>query len=114
MAEPSGNTYGSTYPNTSLGEAPPGDTLGEDTTNTEAQRAMGNVAPPSSKVSAPQVPTGPFPPTPQIPQTPGDLPDTAAATAGASDTQAGILTPQAKTPPSTQTDINAILKPYMA
>lgn len=55
-------------------------------------------------------------PDPQFPATPnpkGDLPDTAAATAGASDTQAGILTPQGKQPGSTQLDINKVLQPYI-
>lgn len=55
-------------------------------------------------------------PNPQFPAAPnpkGDLPDTAAATAGSSDTQAGILTPQAKTPSTTQSQINADLDPYV-
>jgi hypothetical protein len=55
-------------------------------------------------------------PNPQFPATPNpssDLPDTAKATVGSSDTQAGVLTPQAKQPASTQTDINSILEPYL-
>ena len=55
-------------------------------------------------------------PDPQFPWTPNpssDNPDTVAGTVATTDTQAGILTPQAKTPPSTQGDINAILEPYI-
>lgn len=65
---------------------------------------------------SPKKPTPSVEPVPQFPVTPNpssDLPDTKAATASTTDTQAGILTPQAKTPPSTQGDINTILQPYI-
>lgn len=53
----------------------------------------------------PQFPPGPNPPS--------DLPDTKSATAGSTDTQAGILTPQAKAPSTTQGEVNSYLDPYV-
>lgn len=55
----------------------------------------------------------PDPQFPATPNPPSDLPDTAKTGTESADTQAGILTPQAKTAPTLQGDINSVLQPYI-